>query len=239
MLNVLHCDVSDTNLMYKVNKILPETVIPDWPVEKGTYPRRAGMLGDWGYGADLRKENSVWQITVSVLNFCIHIDLNHSTIQGTLPYMAVDFLSLEGGPTQHTVHHDLESFFWALWILCINMNGPYYMCYHWQDEASTSNKNPLYSSSVMTSTSVTTESSMSGVSSFSHISTVSGGHTEMGGSFIVSADGLQRKKTFRECLFFESQSPNITTCNLHGEENPQKHAPPIWATPGVDTAGNR
>ncbi|KAF8123969.1 hypothetical protein EV363DRAFT_1133515, partial [Boletus edulis] len=105
MLNVMHCDISDTNLMFKVDKISLETVIPDWPVEKGTYPKRAGMLGDWGYGADLKKENSVRRIT------------------GTLPFMAADFLS--GGPTQHAVRHDLESFFWALWIICVNMNGPY------------------------------------------------------------------------------------------------------------------
>ena len=238
MLNVLHCDVRDSNLMFKVDKISPKTIIPDWPVEKGTYPKCAGMLGDWGYGADIKKENLVQQIIVSKLNFYIHIDLNRSTIQDTLPYMAADFLSSAGGPTQHAVHHDLESFFWALWVICVNMNGPYYTRRRWQDEASISNKNPSYSSSVTTSTSVTTDSSTSRVSDVSHISTISGGHTEMGGSFI-SAPRLQREDTFRERPYHKSQSPDVTTRTPYGEDNPQEHAPPIWATPGCHNLSRR
>lgn len=39
-------------------------------------------------------------------------------MQGTFPYMATDFLSPETKGLGHTVRHDLESFFWVLWVVC-------------------------------------------------------------------------------------------------------------------------
>ncbi|KAF8123968.1 hypothetical protein EV363DRAFT_1157962 [Boletus edulis] len=61
----------------------------------------------------------------------------------------------------------------------------------------------------------------------------------MGGSFIVSAAGLQREDTFRERPYHESQSPDVTTRVPHGEDNPHEHAPPIWATPGRHNLSRR
>ena len=58
------------------------------------------------------------------------------SFQGTFPFMASELLSSKGrnGKIIHQVHHDLESFFWVLWIICVNMDGPYYMRRIWQDE---------------------------------------------------------------------------------------------------------
>ncbi|KAG6369150.1 hypothetical protein JVT61DRAFT_1409 [Boletus reticuloceps] len=56
--------------------------------------------------------------------------------QGTFPFMAGELLSDDGrkGKVIHQAHHDLESFFWVLWIICVNMNGPYYMHQIWKDK---------------------------------------------------------------------------------------------------------
>lgn len=53
MLQILHCDISDSNLMYKVKDASPKAVVPAWPQGEGAYPKCPGMLGDWGYAADL------------------------------------------------------------------------------------------------------------------------------------------------------------------------------------------
>ncbi|KAG8217130.1 hypothetical protein J3R82DRAFT_5174 [Butyriboletus roseoflavus] len=44
--DILHCDVSNGNVLYKVEGTAPEHVVPDWPKDEGQYPKHAGMLGD-------------------------------------------------------------------------------------------------------------------------------------------------------------------------------------------------
>lgn len=42
--------------------------------------------------------------------------------QGTFPFTATELLSPDGlkGRVRHTAHHDLESFFWILWVTSVN-----------------------------------------------------------------------------------------------------------------------
>lgn len=65
MLQILHCDISDSNIMIKVEYASPRAVVPDWPQGNGAYPKRPGMLGDWGYAADLAGNSTTRRITVS------------------------------------------------------------------------------------------------------------------------------------------------------------------------------
>ena len=55
--------------------------------------------------------------------------------QGTFPYIATQLLSRAGqaGDVPHTTQHDLESFFWVLWSLSINQDGPYDKSREWLD----------------------------------------------------------------------------------------------------------
>lgn len=187
--------------------------------------------------------------------------------------MATNFLSPEMMALDHNVHHDLESFFGVLWVVCVNMNGPFYMHCCWQDEKSSSKKNPAQSpntsTTAATSSSILTNSSISDVSSISYISRISNSSAttmEVRGSlahiaspwttitipselpqthaplptpntaqelFQSPASSLQRQDTFQEQLWCELEEIiNVTTCLPLGEEEPKKHAPPIWTTPG-------
>ncbi|KAF8133440.1 hypothetical protein EV363DRAFT_1162332, partial [Boletus edulis] len=112
--DILHCDISEANLWYRVESPDVVHIIPEWPKEPGAYPKCIGMLGDWGYAEDLH----------------ISAKERKGRITGTFPFMAGELLSDDGrkGKVIHQVHHDLESFFWVLWIICVNMNSPYYMC---------------------------------------------------------------------------------------------------------------
>lgn len=256
MLQILHCDVSDFNFMFNVQDASPEAVVPNWPEGEGVYPKRPGMLGDWGYAADLAGSPVIRRITVSTcysLIFAKFQSFAHR-MQGTFPYMATDFLSPEKKNTHHTVHHDLESFFWILWIVCINMNGPFYTRRRWQDEKSSSKKDPVQSlpSGIATTTtsSAFTDVSLSGHSSVSHsqISTIShnsAATTEMAGSLVFTPEPqlsqptphpLKKHDTFREQSWSEPIN-NIITRLPFGEEEAGKHAPPIWATPGRHDLG--
>ncbi|KAI6016171.1 hypothetical protein PISMIDRAFT_24656 [Pisolithus microcarpus 441] len=51
-------------------------------------------------------------------------------LMGTFPYQAVELL-LPSDTTVQGVHHDLESSFWLIWIICINMMGPFDHCITW------------------------------------------------------------------------------------------------------------
>ncbi|KAH0825666.1 hypothetical protein J3R83DRAFT_11708, partial [Lanmaoa asiatica] len=111
-LKLLHCDVSENNLMLRVAKLEEKDAVPDWP-DHG-YIKRAGVLGDWG----------------SALDNCPDLDPACSKkgfVTGTFPFIATELLSYDGsrGLIAHQSHHDLESFFWILWMICINYNGPY------------------------------------------------------------------------------------------------------------------
>ena len=58
---MLQCDISDTNLWLRIPPHpTPETIVPDWPENKGPewYPKRTGLLGDWGYGEDVSDKSS-------------------------------------------------------------------------------------------------------------------------------------------------------------------------------------
>ncbi|KAF8551777.1 hypothetical protein OG21DRAFT_1417328, partial [Imleria badia] len=105
---VLHCDLSQNNMMFRVAKLDMEDIIPDWPqVDGSSYPgrcgyvKRAGLLADWG------------------------LALKHSP--GTFPFIATELLTKQGleGRVAHKPHHDLESLFWVLWCISINYVGPY------------------------------------------------------------------------------------------------------------------
>ncbi|KAI6112918.1 hypothetical protein F5141DRAFT_1002968 [Pisolithus sp. B1] len=107
---VLHCDVSDTNIWMRVKKALPVFAVPDWPTDKPSdwYPKRSGMTGDWGFGRDKTLPASDDKVYLT----------------GTFPFQAAVLLS-PLDTTVQGVHHDLESFFWVIWIICVNMIGPF------------------------------------------------------------------------------------------------------------------
>ncbi|KAI5993338.1 hypothetical protein EDD15DRAFT_2167325, partial [Pisolithus albus] len=107
---VLHCDVSDTNIWMRIKKALPVFAVPEWPTDKPSdwYPKRSGMTGDWGFGRDKTLPASDEKVYLT----------------GTFPYQAAELLS-PSDTTVQGVHHDLESFFWLIWIICVNMNGPF------------------------------------------------------------------------------------------------------------------
>ncbi|KAI6097876.1 hypothetical protein F5141DRAFT_1011168, partial [Pisolithus sp. B1] len=99
---VLQCDISDTNVWMRIPRPEPEFIVPDWPKDKGPgwYPKRTGLLGDWGYGKD--------------------VDSNTSAQRDDSCVIAVS------GPfTGHSVQHDLEAFVWLMWVLCTNLDGPF------------------------------------------------------------------------------------------------------------------
>ncbi|KAI6118939.1 hypothetical protein EDD16DRAFT_1584080, partial [Pisolithus croceorrhizus] len=117
---VLQCDISDTNVWMRIPKPEPEFIVPDWPKEKGPgwYPKRSGLLGDWGYGKDF-DGNTLAQRD----NSCV--------ITGTYPFQATQLMAWEAGLvwagpfTGHSVQHDLEAFVWLMWVLCVNLDGPF------------------------------------------------------------------------------------------------------------------
>ncbi|KAG6369163.1 hypothetical protein JVT61DRAFT_1391 [Boletus reticuloceps] len=135
---VLHCDISDTNVWVVLRMVKPslnhdrtednaslwtsaflDAVAPCKPADAGDdwYPKRCGMLGDWGFAQDLS----------------LTPDAESSRcLTGTFPFQAIRILKARQGSTDdtdklpfHPVHQDLESFFWVLWILCVNIGGPF------------------------------------------------------------------------------------------------------------------
>lgn len=71
---VLHSDLSDSNIWMRVESASSAHAVPDWPDENDPkcYPRRPGVLGDWGLGQDVSPtpaagSNSEGFITVSPL----------------------------------------------------------------------------------------------------------------------------------------------------------------------------
>ncbi|KIM54100.1 hypothetical protein SCLCIDRAFT_31353 [Scleroderma citrinum Foug A] len=116
---MLQCDISNTNVWMQIPEPEPEFVVPDWPKDKGPhwYPKWTGLLSDWGYAADVRGKLSRRD------NSCF--------IMGTFPFQVQQIMSWDAGLgwagefTWHTVQHDLESFVWLMWVLCINLDGPF------------------------------------------------------------------------------------------------------------------
>ncbi|KAI6012231.1 hypothetical protein EDC04DRAFT_3094469 [Pisolithus marmoratus] len=117
---VLQCDISDTSVWMRVPEPDPEFIVPDWPKDKrsGWYPKRTGLLGDWGYGEDFNSNTSAQRD-------------NSYVITGIFPFQATQLMAWEGGLdwagpfTGHSVQHDLEAFAWLMWTLCINLDGPF------------------------------------------------------------------------------------------------------------------
>ncbi|KIM66654.1 hypothetical protein SCLCIDRAFT_110160, partial [Scleroderma citrinum Foug A] len=101
---VLQCDISDTNIWTCIPSPEPEFVVRNWPSDKGPrwYPKWMGLLGDWGYAMDVsgktssKRDHSCF-ITVSIIHKF----------------------------TSHSIQHDLEAFVWLMWVLCINLDGPF------------------------------------------------------------------------------------------------------------------
>ncbi|KIM61136.1 hypothetical protein SCLCIDRAFT_95426, partial [Scleroderma citrinum Foug A] len=117
---VLQCDISDTNVWMRIPSPEPEFVVPDLPSDKGLrwYPKRTGLLGDWGYAADVSGKTSS--------------ERDHSCfITGTFPFQAQQIMAWDaklgwaGEFTSHSIQHDLEAFVWLMWVLCINLDGPF------------------------------------------------------------------------------------------------------------------
>lgn len=89
---MLQCDISDTNVWMRIPEPEPEFVVPDWPKDKGLhwYPKRTGLLGDWGYAADVsgkssRRDNSCF-ITLSNIR-------NRDKLKLMSPHRRAPFLS--------------------------------------------------------------------------------------------------------------------------------------------------
>ncbi|KAF9219085.1 hypothetical protein BS17DRAFT_672814, partial [Gyrodon lividus] len=111
---ILHCDISDTNIWIHIKKAVPEEAVPDWPTNAPSkwYSRCPGMAGDWGFTQD--KNTKPTPDTVRFLT-------------GTFPFQACEIINVydEEKAPDHHVHHDLESFFWVVWLICLNVSGPY------------------------------------------------------------------------------------------------------------------
>ncbi|TFY76453.1 hypothetical protein EWM64_g7557 [Hericium alpestre] len=91
---ILHRDISLRNIMIFENGSLPG--------------KRPGLLIDIDYSVKTDRE--------------FDTDLtNHRT--GTLPFMAIDVLNADES-VEHKAYHDLESFFYVLFWICITMEGP-------------------------------------------------------------------------------------------------------------------
>ncbi|KAG6377134.1 hypothetical protein JVT61DRAFT_1185 [Boletus reticuloceps] len=114
--NVLHCDATDTNVMMVVKDLDPEHVVPDWPIGAGEYPKRAGLLFDWGHAVDQSSE-AVYST---------------GGVTGTFSFTAAEFLQTEYA-TNHEIYHDLESLFWIMFVTSVNLEGPFNKWRMWQD----------------------------------------------------------------------------------------------------------
>ncbi|KAF8123388.1 hypothetical protein EV363DRAFT_1356298 [Boletus edulis] len=108
---ILHCDVSESNTWLRVRSFSSDDVVPAWDGEN--FVQRAGVLGDWGSAQDLRSPATMQK--------------RQGFVTGTIPFMATKLLRPDGheGKISHSVHHDLESFFWVLWSITLNAAGPY------------------------------------------------------------------------------------------------------------------
>ncbi|KAI5985601.1 hypothetical protein EDD15DRAFT_2175691, partial [Pisolithus albus] len=106
---VLQCNISDTNIWMWIPKPEPEFIMLGWPEDKGPgwYPKQTGLLSDWGYSKDF------------------------STFQSTFPFQAVQLMAWKAGldwagPFMGcSVQHGLEAVVWLMWVLCINLDGPF------------------------------------------------------------------------------------------------------------------
>ncbi|KAG6376022.1 hypothetical protein JVT61DRAFT_1984 [Boletus reticuloceps] len=119
---LLHSDISEPNIWICVND--PENandVIPEWPADSTLYPKHPVVLGDWGMAEDRSPDTKVKN--------------NAGGMTGTFPFLATELMSEEGikGNITHHTHHDLEAMFWVMWIVSINMIGPYNQRRNWED----------------------------------------------------------------------------------------------------------
>lgn len=81
-MKIQHCDVSDPNIMFLVKDASPEAAVPDWPKEQAEYPKRPGMLGDWGYAADLKGNPVVRRMTVCLFPSCFYVKSQYANSLG-------------------------------------------------------------------------------------------------------------------------------------------------------------
>lgn len=51
-------------------------------------------------------------------------------LEGTFPFQSAELL--QGDQATHRLNHDLEALFWVVWIICVNVNGPFNNRRQWQ-----------------------------------------------------------------------------------------------------------
>jgi hypothetical protein len=99
---------------------------------------RQGFLADWGLAIDLRKENGNFdesQLHFRTVSdtFCCCVMLLKSD-KGTYPYLSTELMfGADGNHVKHRACDDLESFFWILWIMSVNYDGPFNVTRDWAD----------------------------------------------------------------------------------------------------------
>ncbi|KIM55520.1 hypothetical protein SCLCIDRAFT_95581, partial [Scleroderma citrinum Foug A] len=110
---ILHSNLSDSNIWMRIEAANSACTVPEWQEmeDLSWYPWRSGILGDWG----LRQDVSSTSKTRSN---------DDGFITGTFPFQAAELIQ---PPVQvpHRLNHDLEAFFWVIWIICVNVNGPF------------------------------------------------------------------------------------------------------------------
>ena len=97
------------------------------------------MRGFWVTGVSLRTSR-IWE-TARRQDISLYATLILATpvinpkLQGTLPFIASELLSPKGlaGNVRHMAHHDLESLFWLIWIMSVNLEGPFNKERLWED----------------------------------------------------------------------------------------------------------
>ncbi|KAG9317528.1 hypothetical protein JVU11DRAFT_1734 [Chiua virens] len=217
-MDLLHCDVSDGNVWIEVEGPEANYVVPDWPKEEYAHPKRAGMLGDWGYAADLREKGS-----------------EPGRIAGTFPFMAAELLS-DKPDLQHTIQHDLESFFWLLWITCVNLNGPFYTRRVWKDEMEDIKKqvypNSGNSGSALRRSLSKPPSPVADTMCMPPPATTPDSQCER--QDLATEQGLANS-IVGQPVEYNRTIPDTSVRLPHGE--PIDYAPPIWATPGIHYQG--
>jgi hypothetical protein len=101
---------------------------------------RQGFLADWGFAIDLHKnesgkfeESKLHSYTVSDASCCCVIFLKSDKGMAH-PYHSTELMfNADGHSVEHRACDDLESFFWILWLMSINYDGPFNLPRDWAD----------------------------------------------------------------------------------------------------------
>jgi hypothetical protein len=101
---------------------------------------RQGFLADWGLAIDLHKkesgkfeESKLHSYTVSDASCCCVIFLKSDKGMAH-PYHSTELMfNADVHSVEHRACDDLESFFWILWLMSINYDGPFNLPRDWAD----------------------------------------------------------------------------------------------------------